>query len=377
MPAYNLAWTNMGIVQRDLESFRTRDVLRNDAFGHGCLNCHTFRDGRTEDMILQIRPPQGQSINGGMLIARDGAVESIVDTRTAFNEIPGRYLAWHPSGKAVTFTTNVALRCYHTSGFNADVVDAASDALIYRIDTRTVSTTPAISSPDRLETYTTWPPDGKYMVYCSAERLPVNRYREIRYSLMRIPYDIDLDEWGEPETLIDANAVKKSVTFPRFSPDGSRLLFCLSDFGNFPAFTPSADLAMMDTRTGEWRRLDISSQYADAYHAWSSNGRWFVFSSKRLDGFFTRLFLCHVDEEGRVGKPVLLPQEDPAFYVHHVRIFNVPELICEPVRISQRDLAASLRDPAKSFKATLDPRVQPRHRDQTPTPGIDPTQLIQ
>ena len=365
MPVYNLAWSDMGIYQRDLESFEVSTILHNRAFGHGCLNCHTFLGKKTTHMVMMVRCPGGGGPQGGMVVVRDGGVSEIVDTTTAFNEIPARYSAWHPSGKAVSFSTNVTLRCYHTAGFNPDVVDVASDALIYRVDTNTVTTDPEIAREDRLETYTTWSPDGRYMYYCSALRMPVQRYREIRYDLMRISYDIDTDTWGKPETLIRAEETGKSVTWPRFSPDGKWLLFCMSDYGNFVTFMASSDHYLMDMETGRWRRLAINTDRAESYHSWSSNSRWFVFSSKRMDGFLTRLFLCYVDREGRAHKPFLLPQEDPAFYESHIRIYNVPELVCEPFGMTPRQLAKAIHDPQKYLKAQLDPKVEPRKADST------------
>ena len=78
-------------------------------------------------------------------------------------------------------------------------------------------------------------------------------------------------------------------------------------------------------------QVDISMwndpESADSYHVWSSNGRWMVFGSRRLDGRYTRLFIAYLDKEGRPCKPFLLPQEDPRHNVWRLRSYNKPELI--------------------------------------------------
>ena len=46
--------------------------------------------------------------------------------------------------------------------------------------------------------------------------------------------------------------------------------------------------------------LLISSDDVESYHSWSDNGRWTVFSSRRMDGLYTRPYLVYVDAEGRL-----------------------------------------------------------------------------
>jgi len=377
MPLYNLIWTDMGIYQRNLRNYDETVVLHNGSFDRGCCNCHTFLNKLPDSMLMNVRGGPGGRAKGGMVIARNGSVKRVVNTSTEFNPIPAIYLAWHPSGKAVSFSTNKVLQCFHTVGDQRDVVDRFSDLALYLIDSNRVTTTAEIARPDRLETYTTWSPDGRYMYFCSAPKLPVERYKEAHYELMRIAYDLDNDTWGEAETVLSAEQAGRSITLPRFSPDGKWLLFCMSDYGNFPAFTSTSDLCMMDMETGKYRPLEINSDKSESYHSWSSNSRWFVFSSKRRDGLFARPYLSYVDASGRAHKPIILPQRDPAFYDSHIRIYNVPELIRKPVSVTHRELVRALHAPEKQMKAELDPAVDPekltepaaRDLKYEPTPG--------
>jgi dipeptidyl aminopeptidase/acylaminoacyl peptidase len=215
---------------------------------------------------------------------------------------------------------------------------------------------PAIALPDRNETWPCWSPDGKYLYYCSAPRLPFKQFREIHYDLMRIGYDIDQDRWGQPEMLLSAEQSGASAAEPKVSPDNRFVLFCLAQYGNFPIYQRNSDLYLLDLRSRECRRLSINSDQADSWHCWSANGRWIVFSSKRLDGLFARPFFSYVNRDGQFCKPFVLPQEDPAFYETYLKTFNVPELVLGPIQVTESALAQALLDPLKVLRPTGETR---------------------
>ncbi|MBN2456376.1 MAG: hypothetical protein JXB29_07585, partial [Sedimentisphaerales bacterium] len=73
-----------------------------------------------------------------------------------------------------------------------------------------------------------------------------------------------------------------------------------------------------------------------------SNSRWIAFSSKRMNGTFTRIYLSYVDEAGKAYKPLLLPQKDPVFYDFCLKTYSVPELVTEPVRVKREDLTQAV-----------------------------------
>mgnify|MGYP001013393408 CR=1 FL=1 len=99
-----------------------------------------------------------------------------------------------------------------------------------------------------------------------------------------------------------------------------------------------------------FRSLEINSDQAETWHSWSSNSRWVVFSSKRLDGLFARPFFSYVDERGKFHKPFALPQEDPEFYDSYLKTFNVPELVQGPVTITPGRLAQTILHPKELLK---------------------------
>ena len=342
---------DVNIYQRDLRTFEETTVASNRSFEGGCINCHTFDPSHPDRMILHSR---GDDMNewSGMIVVHDGQVTK-VDTRALVrspDSARGRvtqsmagYAAWHPSGQMVAFSANEISQFFHAVGQNRDVYDGASDLALYHVGSNTVTSAPNISKPDRLETFPTWSPDGKHLYFCSAAPLPAKRYKEIQYDLMRIPYDAGSGRWGEVEPVLMSKDTGLSIAEPRVSPDGRWLLFCMCDYGSFPAYRPSSDLYLLDLKTRKYHRLPVNSPRCESWHSWSSNSRWIAFASKREDGLFARIYLSYIDETGHAHKPLLLPQKDPTFYDRFIKTYNVPELAPAPAPASARALAKVIR----------------------------------
>ena len=343
-------WRQMGIYQRNLENYDESLVLDNGYYKRGCLNCHTFCNNRTDKMLIGIR---SKIYGNTALLVEDGVVNKV---GAKFG-----YTSWHPSGRLAAYSINKTRQFYH-SGRNEvrDVVDLDSALAYYLVDSKTVKTSPNISKKDRLETYPTWSPDGRYLYFCSApmlwsdrNKVPPEHYDEVKYDLLRISYDLNRDQWGELETVLSAQDTGLSILQPRISPDGRWLLFCMCDYGSFPVYHQSSDLYIMDLKaarqTGQYkyRRLQVNSDQSESWHSWSSNSRWIAFSSKRRKGVFTRSYFSYVDQAGKVYKALLLPQKDPAFYDSCLKTYSVPELIVQPVKVTGEKLARVVRSSRK------------------------------
>ncbi|MDO4558801.1 MAG: hypothetical protein Q4C47_07540, partial [Planctomycetia bacterium] len=176
-------------------------------------------------------------------------------------------------------------------------------------------------------------------------------YNELMYNILRIPFDAQSRSFGEPEMVVDAASQRQSVVHPRLSPDGRYLLYTQSNYGNFPIWHREADLWLLDLETGQTRRTDeINSPETESYHTWSSSGRWIVFSSRREDSLYTRLYFAHFSANGTFGKPFLLPQRDPRQNQELFKSYNIPELTVEPVGPDIMDLvkAAKVEEPPKA-----------------------------
>jgi hypothetical protein len=347
-PAHG-TWRDMGIYQRNLSSFSESVILDNGYFKHGCVNCHAFCGNRAEKMLLGIR----SAVYGSSALLVEG--DKVRKIGTKFG-----YTSWHPSGRVAAFSVNKVRQLFHSAASEVrDVMDFDSVMVYYLVDSKTVKTAPNLARKDRLETYPTWSPDGRYLYFCSApvtwsdKTVVPESYDQIKYGLVRTGYDLDHDQWGPLESVLSAEDTSLSILLPRISPDGRWLLFCMCDYGCFPVYRQSSDLYMMDLeaakQTGEYKynRLDINSSESESWHSFSSNSRWIVFSSKRGSGVFTRTYIAYVDKSGKVHKPIRLPQKDPTYYESCLWTYSVPELVIEPVRVTREKLGRVVRSSEK------------------------------
>lgn len=333
-PIHNL-WRQTAIHQRDLTGYQSSTVLDGESFGRSCVNCHSFPANRPDKLLI------------GMRSTTQGA-----DTLLAIGEEaekvgrPFGYTAWHPSGQLAAYSVNRVRQFFHTAGPEVrDVIDLDGGLSYFRVEQRELKSVPRASNHKRLETYPNWSPDGKYLYYCSAPFLwedrnecPPDRYAQVKYDLMRISYDIDADRWGDPEEVLSAERTGLSILLPRVSPDGRFVVCCMCQYGCFPISQPSSDLYLVDLADGSFRKMDVNSDTTEAYHSWSSNGRWLAFSSRRQGGFFTRCYFSYVDASGHARKPFVLPQRDPTFYDSFIKSICVPELVTGPVQVPESAL---------------------------------------
>lgn len=321
-PGYAL-WNKMGIYQRELESFEETAVFENKMTDYNCVNCHSFCGHDPDKMLFHLRAKLA-----GTVLTDGGEVE-LLDTKTDKTISAFTYPYWHPSGRYIAFSTNKTTQQLHPTQ-RTEVYDTASDVVVYDVERHTVLSVPGLASKASFETFPSFSPDGKSLYYCTAPAcLMPDSIGELAYSLCRIPFDPDLGTFGtQVDTLFDARANGKSVSFPRVSPDGRFLLCTLSGYGTFPIWHKDADLYMIDLESGSgFCPETLNSRDTESYHSWSSNGRWVVFSSRRLDGLYTRPFIAYVGKDGKTGKPFLLPQKEADYYDGLMKSYNIPEFV--------------------------------------------------
>jgi hypothetical protein len=104
-------------------------------------------------------------------------------------------------------------------------------------------------------------------------------------------------------------------------------MFTLMDYGYFSIWHNESDQWLLDLQTGEAREMnEINSDKADSYHNWNVNSHWIVFTSRRDDGLYSRLYLASIDDKGQLSKPFLLPQRNPQeYYSESLFSFNTPD----------------------------------------------------
>lgn len=347
-PGYEL-YRQIGLYQRNLTSWDVHVIYENtrafDEEHNHCINCHNYQDYSTKEMLFHVR-----ANHGGTIIVQDGKAKKIQIKADSILSA-GVYPSWHPKHRWVAFSTNKTSQTFHLyHDEKIEVIDEASDLLFYDADKNEVSN--VLRTRDDFETFPCWTPQGDMLYYCSAH-LPkvgmapdsikgptvVANYDSVHYNLMRIPFDEKTRQFGQPELVIDAAAQHKSISVPRLSPDGRYILYTQGDYGQFHIWHKSSDLWVKDLKTDSCYALtEANSTDVDSYHTWSSNGRWIVFSSRRMDSNYTRPHIAYFDKQGHAHKAFCLPQEDPRHNILLLKSYNVPELTRDAVRISAQDL---------------------------------------
>lgn len=321
-PGYAL-WNQMGIYQRDLESYEESAIYENKMTGYNCVNCHSFCNRNPEQMLFHMR---GKTA-GTVLLNQEHM--DFLNTKAEQTMSALVYPFWHPSGKYIAFSVNKTTQDMHPTQ-RTEVYDTASDVVVYDIEKRAILSAPEIFTQGSFETFPTFSPDGKTLYYCSAPACPMpDSIRQLKYSLCRLSFDASSGTFGSTvDTLYNACLTGKSISFPRVSPDGNHVLCTISGYGTFPIWHKDADLYLIDlkTRKGHYPEA-LNSDDTESYHTWSSNGRWIVFSSRRLDGLYTRPFFAYMNESGEISKPFLLPQKKTKYYTALMKSYNIPEFI--------------------------------------------------
>ena len=345
-----ILWEKMGIYQRDLTAFNEKPILHNRNTKRNCINCHSFCNNDPDRIMFHLR----DEFSGTIVSVKDSLFR--VSMSTPYTMSAGVYPSWHPGGQHIAFSVNIVRQSFHAVDKRIDVFDRASDLIVYNLRTNTITTSPKVSTRRR-ETLPCWSPDGRFLYYCSAPELSDTiKYDEVKYDLLRIPFNTENNEWGEVDTVLLSSEVGKSISFPKISPDGKYLIFCLASHGYFTIYNVTSDLYIMNLETGEYYPFPYNSNSVDSYHSWSSNGRWFVFSSKRSNGLCARPYISYFDKEGKSYKPFLLPQKDPRFYYSFINNYNVPELIKSSVSVNRNKLLETvISDPLDTeFDSNVD-----------------------
>ena len=333
-PGYEVGG-DIGIYQRELSSFDEYAIITETVVPGRCFNCHTANRTNPNRLTMQMR---GEG--GGTMIQKDGH-QMWVETKTDSTKAAGSYSYWHPQGDYVALAVNSVHQAFFTgTGQRIEVYHTFSNVEVLDTRTNELILSPLLQTDD-LEIFPAFSHDGKWLYYSTSKpcRVPAE-YEKVKCSLCRIAFDAEKGVFGETvDTLLNGPATDKSYVLARPSYDGRWLMYCTSSRGNFPVSQNDADLWLMDLKTGENRELkELNTPQSESYHNWSENSRWFVFSSKREDGMYTKLYLATIDEQGRVSKPFLLPQRHPRkFYREMMDAYNCPDFTKSKVELDAHE----------------------------------------
>ncbi|MBP5487838.1 MAG: PD40 domain-containing protein [Bacteroidales bacterium] len=340
-PGYGL-WNKMGLYQRNITDFKQTPIYENRLTDNNCVNCHSFRMQDPSRMVFHMR-----AANGGTVFMDGKQIEKL-NTKTDKTISNLVYPYWHPEGHYIAFSVNRTFQSFHAADHNRiEVFDAASDVVVMDTEKMEVFSNPELMRDDAFETFPTFSPDGKSLYFCSApavDPMP-DGYKNVHYNLCRVDFDPITGTVGSRiDTLFHA-ADSSSASFPRISPDGKTLVFTKHGYGNFSIWHKDADLYAVDLESRSIHPLsEVNAHGVDSYHSWSSNSRFMVFSSRRIDGLYTRLYMTYVDESGQEHKPFLLPQRNPQKYYEDLMFsYNIPEFIKGPVKADRHRIGRTMR----------------------------------
>jgi WD40 repeat protein len=343
-PGYKF-WGEMKIVQRSTEDFKETSLFENQLLKDNCVNCHSFKQNNPGRFLLHVRGSLGGTyfVNG----------EKVTRTTLKTQNMPANavYPSWHPSGRYVAFSSNRTVQSFHMRPEkNIEVSDRFSSLIIYDVEKNEMFACADNDTVKYMETFPCWSPDGNYLYYCRTHQVREGYdYREVRYDLVRKPFNQASGIIGKAEVVFDALVIDKSVSFPSISPDGQYLVFTLHDYGTFSIWHKEADLYILNLQNRKVDKMSLNSSETESYHSWSSNGKWLVFSSKRGDGLTARPYFAYFGSPDNVGKPFILPQKNPTLYKRLAKTFNRPEFVTGRIKIEPRDFARASRK--ESLKA--------------------------
>lgn len=333
----------MGLYQRCLSNFEETPLVENRQSPGTCLNCHTSNRTNPDQYVYHAR---GDNAGTFMHNTHHPSVQEdlqspytqrlTVQGDSLFPHLNMVYPYWHPGGRYIAFSSNKTSQMFHLSGRKRiEVYDAASDVFVYDTETQTALIDTLIMRTYWAESTPAFSPDGRWLYFTTARRqvYPTD-YDKERYSLCRVSFDASTGRIGQTvDTLISAYQTGKSATWPRLSYDGRYLMYTQADYGYFSIWHPEADLWLLDLsggngeEVGDKRPLDeVNSDRSDSFHNWSLNSRWFLFTSRRDDGLYTRVYFSSIDDDGRATKPFMLPQRNPkVFYRLLLHSYNTPD----------------------------------------------------
>ena len=342
-PGY-YSWSDIKIEQRSLESFDMESVIENQMIEKNCVNCHSFNQNNPDQFLVHIRGSKG----GTYFVDKDKITKTNLKTEQMMNG--ATYPSWHPGGRFVAFSSNQVRQSFYAHySKSIEVYDESSSLILYDTQKSEVIGVPKDLSGESLQTFPTWSPDGKYIYYCEAyindsvAGWEIKDIEKIHYNLVKKSFNEKDLSFGKTEFIVNSSETHQSVSFPRISPDGKFLIFTMADYGTFPIWHKEADLYMLDLQNGKLKKMELNSNETDSYHSWSSNGKWLVFSSKRIDGRSTRPFIAYINSWDQIGKPFVLPQNDPAYYDNQILSFNIPEFIKGKIKMNPRDFEAATK----------------------------------
>lgn len=324
------------VVQRSLSDFSQTVLMDNRLTEDNCMNCHVSSNNNAHKMMVHIR---GKYF--GTLLFDNNNVFKIV-LPEGYPDLRLAYPSWSADGRFIAFaSTRIQAHSYANSFRTQDLLaDTLGKILVYDIESNRLFSSPELMEAHCESTFPAWSPDGKTLYFCRATSWDSldsitdtkARLASFLYRLVSVSFNPKTGTFGEIKDVFDLKKHLRSISMPSLNPDGNYILATSLLFGSYPSQN-QGDLILLKRNTQSsdtsWNEVDASalnSLDSERYHTWSSNGRWVVFDSKRINGGTALIHIAYFDRNGQFSQPFVLPQKSGDFYLKNTRSFIFPTL---------------------------------------------------
>jgi hypothetical protein len=263
------------------------------AVGSLCVGCHSYHG---DAAALNARRGQDRRL---IASARKDGEAPFTDVKLG----EFSFVSLSPDRKTIAMAahTRSLIKVKSTIVEPFDMVYTEGDIALFDISSASLELLPGASDPAFVEDSPSWSPDGKTLVFCRYVPSPGAIHLN-PVSIFTVP--VNNGKGGEAKPLL-AEPPSDYCYFPRFSPDGKWISFVSGDASKSYFARQSSDIWLFSIETGTMRRLECNRDDAmDSWHAWSSDSRWLVFSSKRDKSGLTALYLSRIESDGKARPPI-------------------------------------------------------------------------
>lgn len=330
------------VYERSMEDFSKRLLMDNRFTDNNCMNCHTNSGNDAQRMLVHLR---GE--HAGTLIFNNGKFIKIAIPAN-YPDLRLAYPSWSRDGKYIAFaSTRIRVFPYANQFRTQDLIaDTLGKILLYDVERNRLFSCPELTDEKYEFSFPAWSSDGKKLYFCRTEKL--SEPKDFKYDLFSISFDGNTGRFGKIKKVYDFKNQEKSVSMPQVCPNGRYILATTLLLGSFPSQN-QGNLYLIDLWTGKGTQATaLNSEDGEKYHSWSSNGRWVVFGSKRINGGTSAIYIAHFDHRGRFSKPFVLPQDEDNFYLKNTRTFLFPTLSKNRADFSLSEWEAAVKQPAVS-----------------------------
>ena len=188
-----------------------------------------------------------------------------------------------------------------TIGNKDQMIVRKSDIHVLDLRTLKFKPVPGADTPDRVENFPYWSPDGKRIVFIRTKPNEMWHGSAGLIDIASVAYNDGAGAAAVP--LLGASENGRSNVLPVYSPGGKWIIFTQTDQGFFSQ--ESADLYAVPAGGGEARKMACNSRLTESWHRFGPTGKWLAVVTNREDIRRPHIYLARFDEETGTCKPAV------------------------------------------------------------------------